>query len=117
MEPLRTSKRVFTLICVHPTSSNTKPWLKIFYILFTVTTNILIVSAIFSNAAFIVKFMSTNMKHSVIATFQCFGSLGILNMTLCGLVLRHHIVDSLDRLKRIYDECKISFDDELFVNL
>lgn len=103
MRPLRTNQRIFTWISVYPAGAETKKWQKICYLIFTITTVIVQVSAVFANAAFVI--MSINMRHSVNASFQCLGNLGILSMLVAGLMMRHNVTDCIGRLTKIYDEC------------
>lgn len=77
------------------------------YAVFTLTTGSVVILAIFANAAFFIKCMSVNMSGSVHAIFQCLGSMGILNMFVAGFILRRKIADCIERLKIIYNECKI----------
>lgn len=106
MKPLVTNRRMLTWLCLYPneeTSTNRK---KIARIVFSVANFIFVLSFFASSVAYLVEFVSIDLRHSLYALLQIFGGATVLYILVIAFHLRHKFPALRENLSQIYQECK-----------
>lgn len=109
MEPLPTTKQVFTWLCIYCDNGNISPSEKFAHII--CTFNVFAFNACISLAsvAFIVKNISSDLENSLTAVFQIAVFSGVLYVITAAVLLRHRITALFGGLQTIYDESSTVF--------
>lgn len=110
MKPLKTPKKMFTLVCIFPAAEFTTNWTYIISAVIIFAGNFL---ATVAHVVYLCKYISTDVNGSIFvfmgaSTFGC-----VTYITICVFILRKQITCILDRLSAIYDARKwiwLSFD-------
>lgn len=98
--PLETTRRVLEWICVYPTVVSKR--MKMSYAIFSVILFILNLNGMMASAAYLLKFVSTDLESALYALFQvdALTATGYTNIVL--LLSRHRFVAIFDSLNEIF---------------
>lgn len=106
MEPLPTSQKVMTWLCMCPADKSTSIKKLIHYAGYTSVTVIMSLGGLLAGIGYIVKFAKTDFGSSLYAVVQVAGYLALLNLIIFGLINRHRIASIFTELSNIYNSSK-----------
>lgn len=100
--PLETTRRVLEWLCVYPSNEMVSNGTKVSYIIFSVILFILNVNGLMASAAYLLKFVSTDLESALYALFQtdALTATGYMNIVL--LLSRHGFLDIFNGLNQIF---------------
>lgn len=79
------------------------------FILFTFTVLGSIISVIPVSVAYVMRYISVDLKGSLHSLFQITAYMGISYVAMIAFILRHRIVEIFDELSNIYNQSKRQF--------
>lgn len=88
MQPLTTNRKVLVWLCILPAEENTHKYMKLIYILVSVSLITTSITGCISSLAFIYKYASANLEDSLYALFQVCANVSNLNMILNAFMMR-----------------------------
>lgn len=104
MNPLKSLQKWLKLLCVFPITDAKITLNKIWCISFTFIIFCGNLFAVIASAAFIIKYISSDLQRSLYALFQ-FGSFFIMFYTMVIVFfMRKKIIEIFEKLSEIYDE-------------
>lgn len=109
MRPLATNHRVLTWLCLCPAAKNTTRWVQFSYILFTVTTFLLVIIEQISSIVYFFTFVRSDLEIALNSIFQIFTGFGLLYMLIAMFFLRDQISAIFIKLSDIYKASKNLF--------
>lgn len=108
MGPLHRIKRMLIWVYMCKPEKTADKWTKIKYFTVGFTILILNLSALAAHFVYFRKYLSTDLKKSLFASFGIFGFFGVSYITIIALFLQEQISDIFERLTEIYGMCKLS---------
>lgn len=104
MEPLKTNKLLLTWLGMCAAKKSTDKKTKMAYIGVASTIFAFIILCLISNIAFIVKFLSTNLKGALFSIMTISGYAAMLYTQINAFNMRHKINGIFERLSKILNE-------------
>lgn len=102
MEPLATSRRVMTWLCMYPADVNTSKMTRILYAVCTFTSGTLIFLSFVASVAFIVRYLSVDLEGCLYAVFQVASQIAVLNAMIVAVFNQNRIAMIFTKLSHIY---------------
>ncbi|XP_055310916.1 putative odorant receptor 69a [Sitodiplosis mosellana] len=106
MEPLATSKRVLTWLCLLPAKKNTTKWERGSYVALLLALIVSDVTVALSSFLYILNFKSHDLQDISIALFQFLATIPVANTIIVAFIHRHKIPAVLDKLSKFYGKYK-----------
>lgn len=106
MEPLPTSRRVLTWLCIYPANETTSAQKKLVFAAYSLLVILALVAADVSSWMFYLKFVSVDLETSLMADFQIFGFAMELYIFPVMLLSRLKVKSTFESLAEIYDASK-----------
>lgn len=102
MEPLHTSRRVLTCLCICSFDKTTSMKEKSIYITLSVSIIFAEIFMLIASVVFFMKNVSTNLEESLFALLQIAGLVGSLYIMATAYISQHKIMSIFDSLSQIY---------------
>lgn len=106
MNPLPTTRRVFTWFCLCSVNESTPKWKKIVFTIATYTGLAFAIVICMGSLAYFHRIISSNMEEALYTATQVISCLIITYLMIVALILRRKINGIFERLTVIYSECK-----------
>lgn len=100
--PLKTTRKVLTWICVHPVDEAVSNRTKMGYAFFSITLFIINMNGLVASAAYLLKFISTDLESALYSAFQVDTLTATAYSNIVVLVSRSKFVAIFDELDNIF---------------
>lgn len=114
MEPMKTNRKVLQLLCMYPlepkqNNKATSDGQRTLCVAFTAMTIITLSILGAGSAAFIARFVKTDLESALYALFPTSAVIGIMYMLFIGIMSKGKIAAMFENLSGIYTLCKYYF--------
>lgn len=107
MEPMKTTRKVLQWLCMFPLNENQNTnGQRRLYISFTAITLIALSILSAASAAFIAKFVMTDLESALYALFPTSACIGLIYMITIGILSKHKVGCMFKNLSEMYTLCK-----------
>lgn len=106
MDPLPTTRRVFTWFSLHFADESMSKWKKIAFPIVTFTCFVMILLLIFASIAFSRLMISSNLEEALFAFTQIIAFSTVEYMMIAAILQRSKINEIFEHLTAIYRKCK-----------
>lgn len=104
---LELNQRIFTWLCIYPLNVNASYKSKLISIIFTGFSLTFMFFTIISSALYIIKHANPNFEGVLYATFQFFGAMSTVYMTITAYFLRPEIVKVFNMFCHIHAKSEL----------
>lgn len=108
MEIFKTNKRIFSLLSIYPVTKGTKNWLKIFNIVYSLLSFVLLTGCIIGNFFFMMMYIAVDLENGLNALFAMMGLIPALYSFATFYIMRKKLVQIIREFQRICDSSNFS---------
>lgn len=105
--PLKTNRRVLIWFSLYPPDVNTGPYLKLAYLIFSLSIFSVNICGLVSSVAFFLEFISISLEESLYCVFQIAGIGGVICIVTNAYFSRIQMIAIFKHLENIYKACEI----------
>lgn len=103
MQPLETTRRMMTWLCMHPADESTTPQQKLAYVTHTLVILFFHLVSFVASFVFFVKYVSIDFNGAIFAFMIGIGELGLIYFLIAAVLMRHQIESIFSSLSTIYE--------------